>query len=1003
MAKSLRRGKILPPQEVFSLGNQTQPRSDSKIKQTPDRTGPAKVEQRRRERGMASQNIGTPVKSSNTIYSGASITRDEVVGGLTSELLNRRWESFDLVNHAFGHIVDIALSARILLVFLHNGIIRVKNGEEALEKTLWPEACAKAAWLARYHSLAFKATAKKLAEFDCYKWEWNVGQLRTGTETGAENFFNGVGLSAYMAAMLFDHEVLSNRNPTTRFTTLPNQYRALPIPSSDKQDCRPDFLAFPRSVFFREADRDQSRLEDFLPKPSLLKFVEEFAPKLAAPYVAGVFDQEETSFLTPDEVLEPALFIDEDGPDITASSDEDDASEDIAYSDLLKILKEIHIGLEQDQLSPPEWAIDAIREYSDSRHLDMAHVCFPNINVPGETKEKRMLNSALQAIVYMRQQRRTQSWRRFGLGLMTTKDKVGLLRADPTGIEQCILPKNTAHGIIEIIRLTLGLLVANETEFGTHPCCTSFREVETPVPATHTPEPPETTAEESDLFSSVGKKRSGANLGDTAAAKKQRTSGKQHSKAKSEHVPYPTRYFHVELNTITLDHSKIHTGPHNAAQHTHYYVKYLLEDRGSLVGRCTRIWCVYEELTGVEKAELAEEHQLDDAQPIFLGPYALKIYTADIHTEAYTQEIFKKVSGKNIPCVLLPKRVWYVGKVLDVVRDLSEDDKINGVTLRDREEIFTVSDLKRTLDQFANPYEFYGAIIGVLKGIEALADIGIMHRDISPGNIVLDDELEVGSQGLVQDVEIALDDKNKAEKVILLRRNPVKLGDVGGLHDLDMASSIVSSKAGLGKFTFGVGKKAVETNKNSRRDHRTGTTPYISIPVLLGWEHTVYCDLQSLFFVQYLSPFTYNGPKPNRYPEAPIMDSYHWPEEIGSWADSPGRSLDDLGGAKSRFFETTHSWGLLADKCLGYWSTLNEATKEEVLDHPYVNMLSALRSILWKEQPEVGTWFPAMESATPRKVIETMEEALESNKHLLGWVAPSSSGDPADDPADSSD
>ncbi|KAG5634641.1 hypothetical protein H0H81_001288 [Sphagnurus paluster] len=377
------------------------------------------------------------------------------------------------------------------------------------------------------------------------------------------------------------------------------------------------------------------------------------------------------------------------------------------------------------------------------------------------------------------------------------------------------------------------------------------------------------------------------------------------------------------------------------------------------MGRCTRIWCVYEEFAGVEKKELAAKHQLDDMQLIFVGPYALKLYTANIHTESYTQEIFKKFADRNIPYLLLPKKVWYLGKILDIVRYWGEEENTTReIVLKDREEIIKISDLKRTLDQFLTPYEFYGAIIGVLKGIEALAEVGIMHRDISPGNIVLDDEL-VNPQRI-------LNDKNKTGKAIFLRRSPVKIGAMGGLHDLEMAASVPSSVSARHRFTFNA-KAAAETKKNTtkdpRLDFRTGTTPYMSIPVLIGWQHSAYCD-------------------------APIRDPYQWPQEIRSWADSSGTSLHTLGDKKSGFFEARDSWAEIAESCLDYWSALNGPSKKKGLGLPHVDMLSALRSTLWRTDSITENPFPNTK-VKPSEVIEAMEKALEDNKHRLGWVSPS--------------
>ncbi|KAG5649917.1 hypothetical protein H0H81_001495 [Sphagnurus paluster] len=272
--------------------------------------------------------------------------------------------------------------------------------------------------------------------------------------------------------------------------------------------------------------------------------------------------------------------------------------------------------------------------------------------------------------------------------------------------------------------------------------------------------------------------------------KKQRLADGASPRSSEAYPQYPSMYRYLEVNIITLDNFYIHTDSTKNVQKdqkTRYYVKYLLEDRGSLVGRCTRIWCVYEEVVGATKDKLAKENKLDVARPIFIGPYALKFYYADINTEAYAGKFFEDAAKKKIQHVLLPTKVWYLGKIMNIVRGLKEGDAIPNVALRDREEIATISALKRTLDQLETPYEFYGAIIGVLKAIESLAEANIIHRDISPGNILLDNEKYTDAKPF-KEIQIKIDDK--IAEAFLVLRPPVKLNAIGGLHDLDMAATI---------------------------------------------------------------------------------------------------------------------------------------------------------------------------------------------------------------------
>ncbi|KAG6882298.1 hypothetical protein C0993_011188, partial [Termitomyces sp. T159_Od127] len=149
--------------------------------------------------------------------------------------------------------------------------------------------------------------------------------------------------------------------------------------------------------------------------------------------------------------------------DVDISSTEDESRDALSrqLKDLLNALHDISDNGNQ-ALLPVE-----VKDYSVARFLDLSWVSFPNVLIAGEGKHTDMRSAINQAMVYMRQQRRTQ-WLRFCL-LMITKDKMGLLRADATGVEECVFPKNIGRGVIESIRLPLGILVATDQELGRHP------------------------------------------------------------------------------------------------------------------------------------------------------------------------------------------------------------------------------------------------------------------------------------------------------------------------------------------------------------------------------------------------------------------------------------------------------------------------------------------------------------------------------------------------------
>ncbi|KAJ7862129.1 hypothetical protein B0H14DRAFT_512333 [Mycena olivaceomarginata] len=71
-------------------------------------------------------------------------------------------------------------------------------------------------------------------------------------------------------------------------------------------------------------------------------------------------------------------------------------------------------------------------------------------------------------VVYMRQQRRSQPWMRSIVGLVITTRIIGVLRADTLGIEQCTFDRDCSRGVLDSIRICLGLVRATSLQRGQH-------------------------------------------------------------------------------------------------------------------------------------------------------------------------------------------------------------------------------------------------------------------------------------------------------------------------------------------------------------------------------------------------------------------------------------------------------------------------------------------------------------------------------------------------------
>ncbi|KAF5372297.1 hypothetical protein D9615_009302 [Tricholomella constricta] len=896
-------------------------------------------------------------KPSDDTCSDGTVEVDEAMCTLLND---NRWRNADLVDHVFGGVVSVPLAARIMLSFLCCGILTVELNGANVDRDQWPGACTHAASCT---SLASESKTAPTSENKDYVWTW-AEELGSGTDCNAGDFFDTIGMAAYLAAGVTDQAQLSNRTPTVRFTTL--SCRPLPLHPSNAQGYQPDFIALPSSAFV--SDRDQTRLNEYQEKLSALGLIETHFPSLFEPYSCLL-----SATIAPTDSEHSGSAAGQ-----SLSTQPNDTEPD---PQLLSNLEELSTQLKAKQLPiPPTWLARAVKKHHDSRFLDTSHVCFPNVLVPGEGKQTRMGAAVARCAVHMDQQRRTQPWLRFSLGLMATKDELGLLRADATGMEECVFRKDTGRGVIEAIRLLLGIMLATDQELGHHPAF-SLRDTEVlSVP---------------ELDATTGDKRPApsADTDDQPDLKRARTAD---ASPITRYPAPPAKYRFREVNFVTLENSKRHLPEPSVSSenHTRYYTKYLLEDRGSLVGRCTRIWCAYREVCGSEKESLASVHKIDPDMPIFIGPYALKFYCADIQSEAYAKDILKVAQKAQdagiIKHVLLPTDVWYLGKISDVVRNskivATKHENALFDSIKDREETVTVSAFKRTLAQFETGYEFYGAIIGVLKAIGELQDAGLIHRDISFGNIVLSDEKYANPDKKCESVNVDFGDGNSVE-AMLVRRQSAPMPSSGGLHDLDMAASIPKSVPKLEDPVLWTSKgfkkisKPLTNKGNIGPDFRTGTIPFMSIPLLSGEQNSVYDDLQSTFFVLYLSMLTFDTPAPNCYPEAPRTTLPHWPTEVQEWADD-SVSMEDLGTRKQIFFQSEADWLVcLIDNGLKFWLV---DPVDRTLDECHGAALLEFQQAIWNWlQDKGGVYMSKNVDAKPRKVAAALESIVEKHKDRL--------------------
>ncbi|KAG6918213.1 hypothetical protein DXG01_015806 [Tephrocybe rancida] len=785
---------------------------------------------------------------------------------------------------------------------MHAGILTVKMNNAILERDRWPEACSNAALMARSFISTNDPSSHCIEQNSNYIWSWSLEDPIASSTRSPEVFLNDLGIAAYVAAVASDAAgEIKFRQPLNRFTAPP--YSTLPCPARNRRSFQgtPDVLVLPSTAFVtRETFLQSERRQEYVEKASVLPILNRFP------------------FLSKSTSLSSSS---NDGartwPETCSGH-----SSDTTHQPILKKSDSIHKKLESDQHIAPFELRHIIQEYDACRFLDSSRVCTAGILMPGETKQDDMVSTVVQCAVHIRHQQNAQPWLTFSLGLLMTEDGFGLLRADALGLEECSFSKETGRGVIETIRLALGIILATDQELGAHPGFT-FREVETPSSALmpekgSNPEPPK----------------------------------KRLKKLQSD----PLVYRHREVNFITLAHNKLHLAPFDLrsdvlGKHT-YYARYLLHQSSSIVGRRSRVWCVYKETDNPPNMHLTPVPDISTTSLVFSGPYALKFSCADVGLHTYKNDVISKISKAQVEHVLVPTHVWYLGKISSIIRGFAvgASSEITPDNLvMEREEVVTITALKRTLSQFSDMKDFVNGVIGALKDEEVYSEPPFLPSAARLAN------------GTVLNIT-------------LLRREPVSIGGGGGLHDLDMAGCsdliptppVIPIPSLLEKIQY----LQQKLEASSAMD-RSGQTPD---PSLISSENiqkattqSPYQEphpLQSVFFVLYLAMYNFDGPAENCFPKKPPKAPLKIPE---GWADTWDTRRSSMSSWRAMFFQLRphDKWLATYSLCLPYWNNLK-----------YFEILFAYFLSLWVEESHNPKWLLENISVDPDTIIRSLETIL---------------------------
>ncbi|KAJ7217116.1 hypothetical protein GGX14DRAFT_541733 [Mycena pura] len=805
-----------------------------------------------------------------------------------AEEIHAHWSKrVDLVESLFGSLVDINSAADIVHEFLATSILSVQketNGESMDVTGKDHETACAGAAIQAYETVA----PSEPSPTDPYRWKW---ALPAGApETAPALFLNVVAIAAHAAAIRLG-KVQDHSLPSLRFVTLPDPQRAVPLSTeSAAQNWCPDVVAFDCSAFCEAPNLDAPANLFFLLEDSPFRYIRKKFPAILN--------------FTP-------LHRSAHGPAI------------IAFE---------------------EWFAEQERR----NYLDMSRFCWPEVQLTVDTKFSDLYHAILQEFVYMRQQRRTQPWMKFIVGLIFTKTFIGVLRADSLGLEQCIFERNSSRGVLDSVRICLGLVQTTSLQRGQHEAF-ELSDVKTLGPP------------------HLVSKSDGPS--------KTRFDGPSET-TKAEDL---VEYTHRTARIIRLRGDRIHHSPDDTKPNVVYYVHYLVQDNGSLVGRGSRIFCV------------SRQTKHEDGVSLFVGPYALKVYYADHASDCFKDDLIAVSRTANVKNVLLPTWEWHYGDALSM-RGFpkaagAQANPIVPNVMSNREEVFAQTDLKRLLVQCSDFEEFAQAFIDYAEGIASLAEQGLVHRDFSIGNVLLSQDTKAPDTFFSEAADCA---ESILGVSVRFEQRELELRKGGVIHDMDMSGHLRPvPEAPIGDddssdddddSDFEGWVKAKQGEREAQigsigpqKGFRTGTLPFMAIRLLRhGPPHVVSDDLHSLLFVMALFFWSHDKFSEIPFPQPVLSGNKPWPPEVLQWANLHIHpSLQLLGYIKFAFFSTQK------ELRASFRSSLQGS--DWIKNKEFLRFFWGLYKALWRKVPELG-WFDRRD-VTPEEVQDALTNTYRISRY----------------------
>ncbi|KAF7365088.1 hypothetical protein MVEN_00380100 [Mycena venus] len=558
---------------------------------------------------------------------GGATVRKDIERGLLYELEGKRFQSSDLVEHVLGAIVTIDQAAVVLSEFLRCNLLSVKAKDPNKPDPTTEDACLFAAHCARS-----AADVTVLPQAERYLWQWHPA-LRSGTKMQTIDFMGVVAEAAYVLAL--SSEVMdSSSTPRSVFCTSPRPHHATPLPDAESgQDSRPDGFLLPVASL---VIKDGARQQYIMPPPAqeLLK------------------------------TLRPSYWPEARGMSLDTLSTSTDLSRfftDVEVDTEPKTLRQRlkHLNTDHEErcaklMKDPQFIIWSSRVQAING-FDTSWMCWPSIRASGECKITDLAAAKAQVAIYMRLQRCTQPWQRSALGFIANKSFFGLSRTDPSGIEECHFDRSTSLGVIEVIRLCLGLSLADDQTLGLE---AGFELGLTSCPSSESVSDPKVTPKKRGLDRGldqleVAESPTKKPRPQTPSSRPQTPSSRPQTPSSTKWPPLPDLFIFPKVDRIVLDDAT-------------FLVHGLVYNSGSLVGRCTRVFSVSRQLLDQEKCDFIHRHgdliAADQQNKVFWdGRFALKLIYNDIKSEAFADKLQLAATEAGVKELLLPDKTWSRG------------------------------------------------------------------------------------------------------------------------------------------------------------------------------------------------------------------------------------------------------------------------------------------------------------------------------------------------------